>query len=245
MGRTLEISQDRQAAVWFDCHVHILLVEDEPRLASAVKRALQEEGHVVDWVADGEDALAQAAMEEYDALVLDIMLPGRDGLSVARTLRGSGSTVPILMLTARDSVADRIAGLDTGADDYLVKPFALGELLARVRALGRRAAMVATGEAFLQVGDLRLDLRSREALRGGRRIELTTREFALLELLMRHPNQVLTRSQLLDRVWSYDSPVDSNVLETYIHYLRRKIDHGFEPKLIRTVRGAGYAIRAG
>jgi DNA-binding response OmpR family regulator len=240
----LESSQDRRAAIWLDKDVHILLVEDEPRLASAVRRALQEEGHVVDWVADGDEALAQATIEEYDALVLDVMLPGRDGFSIARTLRQEGSRVPILMLTARDAVADRVAGLDAGADDYLVKPFALSELLARVRALGRRSAMAAAGEAALEVGDLKLDLLSREAMRGGRRIELTAKEFALLELLMRHPGQVLTRSQLLDRVWSYDAPVESNVLETYIHYLRRKIDHGFETKLIRTVRGAGYAIRA-
>jgi DNA-binding response OmpR family regulator len=229
--------------LWFDLVVHILLVEDEPRLATAVRRALQEEGHVVDWVSDGEDALAQARTEEYDALVLDVMLPGRDGFSVARTLRQDGAVTPILMLTARDAVSDRVTGLDAGADDYLVKPFALSELLARVRALGRRASMAAPGERFLQVGDLRLDLLAREALRGGRRIELTSREFALLELLMRHPGQVLTRSQLLDRVWSFDTPAESNVLETYIHYLRKKVDQGFDRRLIRTVRGSGYAIR--
>jgi DNA-binding response OmpR family regulator len=223
--------------------VHILLVEDEPRLATAVRRALQEEGHVVDWVSDGDDAVEQARTEEYEALVLDVMLPGRDGFSVARTLRAEGATVPILMLTARDAVSDRVSGLDAGADDYLVKPFALSELLARVRALGRRASMAAPGDRFIEVGDLRLDLLSREAIRGGKRIELTAREFALLELMMRHPGQVLTRTQLMDRVWSYDTPVESNVLETYIHYLRKKVDQGFDAKLIRTVRGAGYAIR--
>ena len=212
-------------------------------MASALRRALQEEGHVVDGGVDGDEALALASIEVYDALVLDVMLPGRDGFAVARELRRAESRVPILMLTARDSVSDRVTGLDAGADDYLVKPFALSELLARVRALGRRSAMAVTGETHLEVADLRLDLLSREAVRGGRRIELTAKEFALLELLMRHPGQVLTRSQLLDRVWSFDSPVESNVLETYIHYLRRKVDHGFDNKLIRTVRGAGYAIR--
>jgi DNA-binding response OmpR family regulator len=222
--------------------MHVLLVEDEPRLATAVRRALTEEGHVVDWVADGDEALEMARCEEFDAIVLDVMLPRRDGFSIARTLRGEGSRVPILMLTARDAVSDRVTGLDAGADDYLVKPFALSELLARVRALGRRSAM-GSGQSLLEVGDLALDLRSREAIRGGRRIELTSKEFALLELLMRHPGQVLTRTQLLDRVWSYDAPVESNVLETYIHYLRKKIDSGFDRKLIRTMRGAGYAIR--
>jgi DNA-binding response OmpR family regulator len=148
------------------------------------------------------------------------------------------------MLTARDSVRDRVAGLDAGADDYLVKPFALDELLARVRAMGRRLQMTSAEPTTLRVADLELDLRAREAVRSGKRIELTSREFALLETLMRHPGQVLTRSQILDRVWSYDVFTESNIVDTYIHYLRNKIDNGFEPRLIRTVRGAGYAIRA-
>lgn len=223
--------------------MHLLFVEDEPRLARAVKRALQEEGHVVDWVADGLDAYEQARVESYDALLLDVMLPGLSGLDIARRLRAEGSTTPILMLTARDAVPDRVAGLDAGADDYLVKPFALSELLARVRALARRAAGSTGEQLSLRVAGLELDLRRHEAIREGKRIELTAKEFALLELLMRHPGQVLTRTQLLDRVWSYDTPVESNVLETYIHYLRNKVDRGFDRQLIRTVRGAGYSLR--
>lgn len=223
--------------------MHILLVEDERRLASAIRRILQEEGHVVDVVYDGEDALYQATLEEYDAIVLDVMLPGKDGFAVARELRANGRTTPILMLTARDAIPDRVAGLDAGADDYLVKPFAMSELLARLRALDRRARMAAGEAHVLRVADLELDLRAREARRQGKRIELTAKEFALLEALMRHPGQVLTRSQLLDMVWHYDSAVESNVVDTYIHYLRTKVDKEFEPKLIRTVRGAGYAIR--
>lgn len=223
--------------------MHILLVEDERRLASAIRRVLEEEGNVVDVVHDGEDGLYQALQEPYDVIVLDLMLPGRDGYSVARELRAKGRTTPILMLTARDAIPDRVAGLDAGADDYLVKPFALSELLARLRALDRRARMSAGEGHVLRVGDLELDLRAREARRGGRRIELTAKEFALLEALMRHPGQVLTRSQLLDMVWHYDATIESNIVDTYIHYLRTKVDKDFEPKLIRTVRGAGYAIR--
>ncbi len=225
--------------------MHILFVEDEARLATAVRRVLNEDGHVTDWVADGGDALAQAQIEDYDLIVLDVMLPTLDGYEIARRLRAKGSTTPILMLTARDAVADRVQGLDAGADDYLVKPFALAELLARVRAMGRRARMASGESALLAVGDLELDLRTREAVRAGRRFDLTAKEFALLEALMRHPGQVLTRSQLLDRVWSYDILTESNVVDIYIHYLRNKIDRDFDEKLIRTVRGVGYALRAG
>jgi DNA-binding response OmpR family regulator len=221
-----------------------MLVEDERRLATAIKRAIEEDGHVVDVIGDGADALLQANAEAYDLMVLDVMLPGLDGFEVARRLRRAGSTTHILMLTARDSVADRVKGLDSGADDYLVKPFALSELLARIRAQGRRSQMGNAGGEVLRVADLELDLLSREAVRGGKRIELTAKEFTLLETLMRHPGQVLTRSQLLDRVWSYDILTESNIVDTYIHYLRTKIDQEFEPKLIRTVRGAGYALRA-
>ncbi len=222
----------------------ILLVEDEARLATAVRRVLDEEGYATDWVADGADGLFRAETSEYDVILLDVMLPSYDGYEIARRLRSEGSTVPILMLTARDGIQDRVRGLDAGADDYLVKPFALAELLARVRALGRRSKMTANESAILNVGDLELDLRSREARRGSRRIELTAREFALLETLMRHPGQVMTRSQLLDAVWSYDAVTESNVVDIYIHYLRNKIDKGFDQKLLRTVRGMGYAIRA-
>ena len=225
--------------------MHLLLVEDERRLAVAVRRVLEEEGHVVDLADDGGDGFALATTEPYDVIVLDVMLPGMNGYDIARKLRSAGDKTPILMLTARDSVQDRVTGLDAGADDYLVKPFALAELLARVRALGRRAQMVMTESNSLSVADLELDLRAREAVRRGKRIELTTKEFALLETLMRHAGQVLTRSQLLDLVWSYDLLTESNIVDTYIHYLRNKIDRDFEPKLIRTVRGAGYSIRVG
>ena len=221
----------------------ILLVEDEARLATAVRRVLDEEGYATDWSADGADGLARAEDGEYDVILLDVMLPSYDGYEIARRLRASGMTVPILMLTARDGIQDRVRGLDSGADDYLVKPFALAELLARVRALGRRAKMNGPAESpLLTVADLELDLRSREARRGPRRIELTAREFGLLETLMRHPGQVMTRSQLLDAVWSYDAVTESNVVDIYIHYLRNKLDKGFDKKLIRTVRGMGYAI---
>ncbi len=224
--------------------MHLLLVEDERRLASAVKRVLEEEGHVVDWFDDGGDALLQAQTEEYDLMLLDVMLPSMNGYDITRRLRGKGNRTPILMLTARDSISDRVQGLDAGADDYLVKPFALAELLARVRALTRRANNGSPEQTVLRVGDLELDLLTREAIRGGKHIELTAKEFALLEVMMRHPGQVMPRSQLLDRVWSYDMLTESNIVDIYIHYLRTKIDKEFDDKLIRTVRGVGYAIRA-
>ncbi|MCL4242563.1 MAG: response regulator transcription factor [Dehalococcoidia bacterium] len=223
--------------------MHLLLVEDDERLAKAVQRIFTAEGHVVDWVADGEEALAQAGVEPYDVYVLDVMLPSVDGFEITRRLRASGKSGPILMLTARDSVRDRVTGLDAGADDYLVKPFAPEELLARVRALGRRQSAVNAEADVLRVADLELNVRTREATRGGRRIELTAKEFVLLEALMRHAGHVMTRSRLLDTVWSYDVLTDSNVVEMYIHYLRNKIDKDFDEKLIRTVRGVGYAIR--
>lgn len=224
--------------------MHLLLVEDERRLAAAVRRVLEEEGHVVDWVEDGAEALLQAQTEEYDLILMDVMLPSLDGYEVTKRLRIKGNQAPVLMLTARDAVGDRVQGLDSGADDYLVKPFALAELLARVRALTRRAKMTGGDSTVLKAGDLELDLRTREAIRGGKRIELTAKEFALLEVMMRHPGQVMTRSQLLDRIWSYDILTESNIVDIYIHYLRNKIDKDFEEKLIRTVRGVGYALRA-
>lgn len=233
-----------RAEMCFHVSMHILLVEDERRLATAVKRVLEEEGHVVDHADDGGDAFVQAKSEDYDVIVLDVMLPTMNGYDIARRLRAGGDATPILMLTARDSIQDRVQGLDAGADDYLVKPFALAELLARIRAIGRRQQMAPAGGNVLALADLELDLRSREATRDGRRIELTTKEFALLEALMRHPGQVLTRSQLLELVWNYDVLTESNVVDTYIHYLRGKVDKDSEIKLIRTVRGAGYAIRA-
>ncbi|MEO8540373.1 MAG: response regulator transcription factor [bacterium] len=223
--------------------MHLLLVEDDERLAKAVQRIVVAEGHVIDWVADGDEALVQADLEPYDVLVLDVMLPSVDGFEVTRRLRAGGNSTPILMLTARDSVRDRVAGLDAGADDYLVKPFAPEELLARVRALGRRQAPVSAETDVLRVADLELNVRTREATRAGKRIELTAKEFVLLEALMRHAGHVMTRSRLLDTVWNYEVLTDSNVVEMYIHYLRNKIDKDFDVKLIRTIRGVGYAIR--
>ena len=223
--------------------MHLLLVEDDERLARAVQRIVTAEGHVIDWVPDGDEALVQAELEQYDVLVLDVMLPSVDGFEVTRRLRAGGNTTPILMLTARDSVRDRVAGLDAGADDYLVKPFAPEELLARVRALGRRQAPANSDADVLRVADLELNVRTREATRAGKRIELTAKEFVLLEALMRHAGHVMTRSRLLDTVWNYEVLTDSNVVEMYIHYLRNKIDKDFDVKLIRTVRGVGYAIR--
>jgi len=227
--------------------MHILFVEDEVRLASAIRRVLKEENHVVDWFADGEDGLMQATSEQYDLILLDVMLPSMDGYAITREVRARGDDTPILMLTARDAIADRVKGLDSGADDYLVKPFALEELLARVRALSRRNRPPgADGDGnTLRVGDLQLNLRTREAERDSRKIDLTAREFALLELMMRHPGQVFTRSQLLDRAWSYEITAESNVVDIYIHYLRNKIDREADEKLIKTVRGVGYAIRSG
>ena len=223
--------------------MRVLVVEDEQRLSRAIARVLGEEGYKPDVVADGLDALRLARAQSYDIVLLDVMLPGMDGYTVAQELRAGGFSQPILMLTARDAVPDRVRGLDSGADDYLVKPFALAELLARIRALTRRAA-VAPETPVLTCGDLQLDLRSRVAQRGDRTIELTTKEFGLLEALMTHPAQVLTRSQLLDMVWGMDAlQTASNVVDIYVHYLRNKIDKGFERKLIRTIRGAGYAIR--
>lgn len=226
-------------------HMRVLLVEDEPRLAESLARGLRDAAHAVDTADTLAAARVKLELERYDAVILDVNLPDGSGFGLAAELRKRAIPVPILMLTARDTVEDRVHGLDSGADDYLVKPFALAELLARVRALGRRAKMNGASESpLLAVADLELDLRSREARRGPRRIELTAREFGLLETLMRHPGQVMTRSQLLDAVWSYDAVTESNVVDIYIHYLRNKLDKGFDKKLIRTVRGMGYAIRA-
>jgi len=221
--------------------MNVLLIEDDPRVARVVQRALQEAGKRVEVVHDGAEGLARAQTASYDLIVLDVMLPELDGIELCRSLRRQRVRTPVLMLTARDSVADRVRGLDAGADDYLTKPFALEELLARVRALSRRA-----GEAedeVLRVGDLTLNLARHEARRGGRVIELTAREFALLEYLMRNAGRVLTRAQITDHVWGYDSEATSNVVEIYIHYLRDKIDRGFPRPLIRTVRGVGYTVK--
>lgn len=217
------------------------MVEDDLRLARLVERALREAGHRAEVAHDGPEGLAVAQREPWDVIVLDVGLPGLDGLAVCRSLRDAGQRTPILLLTARDAVADRVAGLDSGADDYLPKPFAVEELLARVRALGRRTEG-GTGD-FLTAADLVLDLARHEARRGERLVELTAREFRLLELLMRNAGRVLTKDQLLDRVWGRDSEAGPNAVETYIHYLREKIDRDTDRPLIRTVRGVGYALR--
>jgi heavy metal response regulator len=222
--------------------VRVLVVEDEERIAGFIRKGLGEHGYAVDIARDGEQAMRYAGAVEYDHIVLDVMLPGHDGIEVCRALRKNGLNTPILMLTARDAVEDRVRGLDSGADDYLVKPFAFAELLARLRALSRRPANV--GNSVLEVGDLRLDPATRVAVRGTVAIELTTREYALLEYLMRHPNQVLTRTMIAENVWDYNFDSATNVIDVYIRYLRRKIDDPFEEKLIQTVRGAGYRISA-
>jgi two-component system response regulator MprA len=220
-------------------HVRVLVVDDEPQLRRALERALKLEGYEVELAADGEQALGSIASAPMDAIVLDVLMPKRDGLEVARELRARGDRTPILMLTARDAVQDRVDGLDAGADDYVVKPFALEELLARLRALLRRTNGDA-GERLIY-SDLTLDPATREVARGDRAVQLTKTEFALLEHLMRHPRLVLSRSQLFEAVWGYDFGPRSNSLEVYIGYLRRKTEEDGEPRLIQTVRGVGYS----
>lgn len=222
--------------------MYALVVEDDERVARIVARGLSEAGNRVEVAHDGLDGLERARTGAFDVVVLDVLLPGMDGLSVCRQLRKQRVRTPILMLTARDSVPDKVRGLDAGADDYLVKPFSLEELHARVRALVRRAAEELDGRA-LHVADLTLDLDARLARRGDQAVELTTKEFEVLEYLMRHRGQVLTKSQISDHVWGYDASLTSNVVETYIHYLRNKIDRGYPRPLIRTIRGVGYSIR--
>jgi two-component system, OmpR family, response regulator MprA len=222
--------------------VKILVVDDERAVREALRRALELQGYEVDLASDGAEALARlAANGQVDAVVLDILMPGIDGLEVCRQIRRRGSAVPVLMLTARDAVGDRVEGLDAGADDYLVKPFALEELLARVRALIRRGS--ASVDGILRFADLELDPQTREVRRDGERIDLTRTEFNLLELFMLNPRQVLTRSVIFERVWGYDFGFASNSLDVYIGYLRRKTETGERPRLIHTVRGVGYALR--
>ena len=218
----------------------ILVVDDERAVRESLRRALTLEGYDVDMAEDGEQALETVRRAEPDALILDVLMPGIDGLEVSRRLRRGGSKVPILMLTARDAVENRVEGLDAGADDYVTKPFALEELLARVRALLRRTA---GGEDVLSFADIELDPSTRQVRRGGVPIELTRTEFALLELFMLNPRQVLTRSVIFERVWGYDFGYASNSLDVYIGYLRRKTESGGKPRLIQTVRGVGYALR--
>jgi two-component system response regulator MprA len=222
--------------------VRILVVDDERAVRESLQRALQLEGFSVELAADGEEALFRLEGDgQADAVILDVLMPGMDGLEVARRLRRGGNRVPVLMLTAREAVQDRVAGLDAGADDYVVKPFALEELVARLRALLRRTAD-GSGEV-LRFADLELNPGTREVFRGGEPIELTRTEFSLLELFMLNPRQVLTRSIIFERVWGYDFGFASNSLDVYIGYLRRKTEAGGKPRLIQTVRGVGYALR--
>jgi two-component system OmpR family response regulator len=220
--------------------MRVLIVEDEARMAMAIRRGLQAEGLVADIAARGEDALWMAGSTEFDAVILDVMLPGIDGFETCRRLRADGVWAPIIMLTARDAIEDRVQGLDHGADDYLVKPFSLAELLARLRALSRRGKT--ERPQVLEVGDLRLDPASQQVWRGNEEITLSHKEFILLETFMRHPGEVLSRFQLLERAWDYEYENRSNVVEVYVRYLREKIDRPFGVKSIETVRGAGYRL---
>ena len=219
--------------------MRVLIVEDQPNVSNYVKRALEEQGYAVDQARTGQEALDWAEIVEYDLIVLDIMLPEMDGLTVCRRLRSQGNPAAILMLTARDTIDDRVLGLDAGADDYLVKPFSLKELLARLRALvRRRSAKTST----LKVANLSLDTRTRVVMRDDTHIKLTAKEHAVLECLMREPGRVLTRTEIAESVWNYDADNQSNVVDVYIRNLRRKIDDPFDLKLIHTVRGAGYRL---
>jgi len=219
----------------------ILVVEDDRRIRDLLRRGLIFEGYTVDTAEDGETALRVARETPPDAVILDIMLPKMDGLEVCRRLR-SASNVPIMMLTARDSVPDRVTGLDAGADDYMVKPFAFDELLARLRALFRRHRMESAPDVY-RYADLELNPRTRQVFRGGDPIELTAKEFDLLELFLRHPGQVLTREMIYEHIWDYDFGGESNIIEVYVRYLRTKLEAGGKPRLIQTVRGVGYALR--
>jgi two-component system, OmpR family, response regulator len=219
----------------------VLVVEDDARMAAAIRRGLRFEGLVVDLAGEGQEAIRKADATEYDAIVLDVMMPGLDGFETLRRLRADGVWVPVLMLTARDAVEDRVRGLDGGADDYLTKPFSLAELLARLRALVRRGPI--ERPSVLAVGDLQLDPASREVRRGDVEIELSAREFALLETLMRRPGQVFSQLQLLEAAWDLGYEQRSNVVEVYVRYLREKIDRPFGVSSIETVRGVGYRLR--
>jgi two-component system, OmpR family, response regulator len=222
--------------------MRVLIVEDEPKMAGLIRRGLREDGMAPDVAARGEDALWMAGATDYDAIVLDVMLPGIDGFQVLDRLRADGVRCPVLMLTARDAIDDRVRGLDSGADDYVTKPFSLAELAARLRALARRGPI--ERPPVLTAGDLELDPATRRVARGGAEIALSAREFALLETLMRHPGRVLDRLQLLEHVWDGGYENRSNVIDVYIRYLREKVDRPFGAASIETVRGAGYRLRA-
>lgn len=221
--------------------MRILVVEDERKLATVLQRGLREHGYAVDVAHDGEEGLALAEIEPYDLLVLDVLLPKIDGIALCEHLRARQNNVPILMLTARDSLDDRVRGLDSGADDYLTKPFAFRELLARVRALLRRDRP--SKHPVIRIGDLEIDTITRSVRRGGRPIALTSKEYAILEYFARNPNRVLTRTQIAEHVWNYDFVAMSNVVDVYVGYLRRKLGDDHEPRLLHTVRGTGYQLR--
>ena len=221
--------------------MRILIVEDDRQLNNIIAKHLREAGYAVDCCFDGEDGLYYMESVEYDCVILDWMLPKKDGLSVLRAYRGHSRGAPVLMLTARDTVTDRVSGLDAGADDHLIKPFAFDELLARVRAMLRRRGELR--QNVLSLADLRMDTAAHTVTRAGRRIALTSREYALLEYLLRNQGIIQTRSQISDHVWNYDFEYDSNVVDVYVRYLRNKIDRGFDPPLIHTIRGFGYVMR--
>lgn len=221
----------------------VLIIEDERKIASFVRKGLEAQGFVVEVSAHGDEGFLLATTRPYDALVLDIMLPGRDGLSILRNLRERKISLPVILLTARSELNERLEGLNLGADDYLTKPFHIEELIARIHAVTRRAA--GASQSILAVADLTLNLLTRKVTRGGRNIELTTREFSLLEHLMRSPGRVLTRVEICERVWDYNFDPGTNLVEVYVQRLRKKVDGDFSDKLIETIRGVGYRIRAG
>lgn len=221
--------------------MRILLVEDEKDLSDIIKKGLTEEGYAVDTAMDGEDGLHMALNYPIDVVILDIMLPKKDGLEILTELRKEGNTTPVLLLTAKDTVTDRIKGLDTGADDYLTKPFEFGELLARVRALLRRQSD--TKEVVIQIGDLEIDTKAHEVKRAGKTVKLSTREYLLLECLAYNKDTVLSRTQIVEHIYDEEFDMDSNVVDVYVNYLRNKIDKGHKKKLIHTVRGSGYILK--
>ena len=220
--------------------MRVLIVEDEPKMAALIRRGMRAEGVNADVVGRGEDAVVQSGSSPYDAIVLDVMLPGMDGFEACRAMRDQGTWTPVLMLTARDAIEDRVRGLDGGADDYLTKPFSFAELMARLRALARRGPI--ERPAILEVGDLQLDPATRQVWRGRSEIHLSAKEFALLETFMRRPGFVLSRTELLERVWDYDYENRSNVVDVYVRYLREKVDRPFGTSTLETVRGAGYRL---
>lgn len=221
--------------------MRILVVEDEKSILTVLSKRLSQEGYSVDTASDGEEALGYIAMSDYDCIVMDIMLPIQDGLTVLRRMRQKRNSTPVLLLTAKDGIGDKVIGLDAGADDYLIKPFVYDELSARIRALLRRNTEQKSTQ--LQYADLILDTTTRQVTRQGKTIELSAKGFNILEYFMRYPNRVLTRGQIIDHVWNFDYDNNSNVIDVYIGYLRRKIDNGFDSKLLHTVRGVGYALR--